>query len=401
MRNIPFSPPFIDENVKREVMDVLDSGWITTGPKTLQLEQEIAKYIGVETTVSCNSWSSGAQIVLKYLGIGEGDEVIVPNYTYAATALAVYHVGAKPVAVDVDDNYQMDLEQVRSVINSKTKAIIPVDIGGLPTDFITLKDLLEQEKYCFQASSEILEIIGRVAIISDAAHSFGAKIGASKTGSYSDFTVFSLHAVKNLTSAEGGIISFNLPREAGDVAGALKLLRLNGQTKDALAKTKNPANWEYDIILKGYKMNMPDICAAIALGQMKSYDSILEERKRVTEQYHKYFSNQSHFTILRSEVDNRFSSNHLLMIQLNDKTKKYRNDIITLCSEKGISLNVHFKPLSLMTAFKDEFSVYECPKSIALFSSEISLPIYPQLTNDDIEYISETILSVIEDLVND
>lgn len=401
MRNIPFSPPFIDEHVKKEVMDVLDSGWITTGPKTLKLEQEIANYIGVKNTVSCNSWSSGAQIVLKYLGVGVGDEVIIPNYTYAATALAVHHVGATPIIVDVDKNYQMDLDQVRSLINSKTKAIIPVDIGGLPTDVFKLKQMLVEAKYCFQPSTQIQEAVGRITIISDAAHSFGAKIGNEKVGSISDFTVFSLHAVKNLTSAEGGIISFNLPHEAGDVAGALKLLRLNGQTKDALAKTKNPANWEYDIILKGYKMNMPDICAAIALGQMKSYDTILAERKRVTEQYLELFSNQSHFTIIRSNIDNRSSSNHLLMIQLSDSVKKYRNDIITLCSEKGISLNVHFKPLSLMSAFGKEFAKYNCPNSISLFNSEISLPIYPQLTFEDIEYIAENLLAAIDSLVND
>jgi len=397
MQHIPFSPPFIDERVISEVNEVLNSGWITTGPKCIQLEDRVSSYLGVSSTVSCNSWSSGAQIVLRLLGIGEGDEVIIPNYTYAATLLAVYHVGATPVIVDVDENYQIDLSNVMEAITPKTKAIIPVDIGGLPTDINSLRILLQKGSDQFHSTNEYHNLIGRIAIISDAAHSFGATVRSSKVGSHADFTIFSLHAVKNLTSAEGGLITFNLPQiDSETLVKELKLIRLNGQTKDALAKTQSLANWEYDIVLKGYKMNMPDICAAIALGQLESYDLINSERKRVYDRYASNFKECQYLSIIPSQVENRISSHHLMMISINENLKTFRNQIISQCANKGISTNVHFKPLSLMTAFQNEETRGSLANSIDLFEREISLPIYPQLSNEQVDYISNTIMDAIK-----
>ena len=399
MQNIPFSPPFIDKRVILEVNEVLNSGWITTGPKCIQLEEKVSSYLGVNATVSCNSWSSGAQIVLRFLGIGEGDEVIIPNYTYAATLLAVYHVGATPVIVDVDENYQISLPNIQEAITPNTKAIMPVDIGGLPTDTESLKSLLEEESYQFNSSNNYHNLIGRIAILCDAAHSFGASIDNAKVGNQADFTIFSLHAVKNLTSAEGGLITFNIPQiDSESLVKELKLIRLNGQTKDALAKTQNLANWEYDIILKGYKMNMPDICAAIALGQLESYDIINSERKRVYDRYVSNFKDYPHITIIPSQVGNRVSSHHLMMISLSQEVKFFRNQIITHCANKGVSTNVHFKPLTLMTAFQNEQVCGSISNSIDLFKREISLPIYPQLSNEQVDYISKTVMDAIDEV---
>lgn len=401
MQNIPFSPPFIDELVIAEVNEVLNSGWITTGPKCIKLEEKVSSYLGVNATVSCNSWSSGAQIVLRLLGIGEGDEVIIPNYTYAATLLAVYHVGAIPVIVDVDENYQISPSNIQEAITPNTKAIMPVDIGGLPTDIESLKGLLESESYQFNSVNKYHNLIGRIAIISDAAHSFGASIDDAKVGNQADFTIFSLHAVKNLTSAEGGLITFNIPEiNSESLIKKLKLIRLNGQTKDALAKTQNLANWEYDIVLKGYKMNMPDICAAIALGQLESYDIINSERKRVYDRYASNFKDYPHLTIIPSQVDNRVSSHHLMMISLSQDVKFFRNQIITLCANKGVSTNVHFKPLTLMTAFQNERVRGSLSNSIDLFEREISLPIYPQLSNEQVDYISKTVMDAIDEVAD-
>jgi len=401
MQNIPFSPPFIDERVMSEVNEVLNSGWITTGPKCIQLEDRVSSYLGVNATVSCNSWSSGAQIVLRLLGIGEGDEVIIPNYTYAATLLAVYHVGATPVIVDVDKNYQIDIQNVLEAITPNTKAVLPVDIGGLPTDIESLRIILEKKSDQFHSMNDYHNRIGRIAIISDAAHSFGATIGSSKVGSQADFTIFSLHAVKNLTSAEGGLITFNLPQIDSEVlVKELKLIRLNGQTKDALAKTQNLANWEYDIVLKGYKMNMPDICAAIALGQLESYDLINSERKRVYDRYASNFKVCQHLSIIPCQVENRISSHHLMMISLNENLKSFRNQIISACANKGVSTNVHFKPLTLMSAFQKEEVRGSISHSIDLFEREVSLPIYPQLSNEQVDYISKTIMDAINEVAH-
>ena len=401
MKNIPFSPPYIDERVVSEVNGVLNSGWITTGPKCIELEEKISTYLNVTNAVSCNSWSSGAQIVLKLLGIGEGDEVIIPNYTYAATLLAVYHAGATPIIVDVDDNYQISNQAIIDAITPKTKAVIPVDIGGLPTDVESLKEILEDKTRHFNSSNKYHKIIGRIAIISDAAHSFGATIGSEYVGGQADFTIFSLHAVKNLTSAEGGIITFNLPQiEPENIVKELKLIRLNGQTKDALAKTQNLANWEYDIILKGFKMNMPDICAAIALGQLESYNFIQAERKKVYHRYADNFKDFKYLSIIPNQLGNRLSSHHLMMISLSKEFKSKRNQIINKCADEGVSTNVHFKPLSLMTAFQNEQVYGSLSNSIDLFEREISLPIYPQLSYEQVDYISKTVMNAIDEVAD-
>lgn len=401
MKQIPFSPPFINQEVIEQVTNVLNSGWITTGPKSLELEILSAKYLGADHVVTCNSWSSGAQMVLKLLEIGPGDEVIVPNYTYAATLLAVSHMGATPVIVDVDDNYQIDFNAIASAINEKTKAIISVDIGGLPVDIDTLRKVVCNNAINFSSSNEYLKSLKRPAIISDAAHSFGAKIDDQYVGNQADFTVFSLHAVKNLTSAEGGLITFNLPKELGEqTVKSLKLIRLNGQTKDALAKTQNLANWEYDIVLKGFKMNMPDLCAAVAIGQLHSYDIIQNERERVYRRYYENLHSLDSITFLSDRIDSRESSRHLAMVSLKPELKAYRNDIIKVCSSQGVSTNVHFKPLSLMSAFKNEMIVGSIQRSIDLFEREISLPIYPQLTDEEIDFICKTLIDAIESVRN-
>lgn len=400
MKNIPFSPPYINEAVRQQLDDVLSSGWITTGPKCISLEDQVCRILEVDSTITCNSWSSGAQIVLKALGIQKGDEVIIPNYTYAATLLAVYHVGATPVIVDCDEFYQISLEDIEDAITDKTKAIIPVDIGGLPVDINSILQIAKNSKTHFKANSLYQKKLNRIAVICDAAHSFGATIGNKKVGCQADFTIFSLHAVKNLTSAEGGLITFNLTDWNEGIDKYIRLLRLNGQTKDALSKTQGVANWEYDISLKGYKMNMPDICAAVALGQLTDYEFITNERQRVFDRYEKNFKDVSHFSFLPTSFDNRKSSNHLFMLSLNDEYIHHRNTIIERAAEKGVSTNVHFKPLSLMSAFREEKKHGSLQNSLKMYKKEISLPIYPQLKNSEVDYICSVIKSVIEDVID-
>lgn len=395
MKQIPFSPPYINESVRRHVDEVLSSGWITTGPKCLELEKQVSKVLRVENVVTCNSWSSGAQIVLRSLGIGEGDEVIIPNYTYAATLLAVHHIGAKPIIVDVDENYQIDLKEIQKAITSRTKAIIPVDIGGLPVNVPEILRITQEMCNIYIPDSPFQKKLKRIAVICDAAHSFGAEISNEKVGGQADFTIFSLHAVKNLTSAEGGLVTFNNHEWNVGIEQEIRLNRLNGQTKDAFSKTQGLANWEYDIALKGFKMNMPDICAAIALGQLEDYENIINERQRVFDRYEFNFRKSGHFKFLPTSLDNRKSSNHLFMISLNSELVKYRNSIINFAAEQGVSTNVHFKPLSYMTAFANEKKCGKLENSINLFEREISLPIYPQLTDLEVDYICSVIETAI------
>lgn len=394
---IQFSPPFINENVIFQVNQTLQSGWITSGPKVKALETLLAEQFNTSHVVCVNSWTSGAILLLKWLGIGKGDEVILPAYTYCATALSVIQCGATPVIVDIKDDFTIDPQRIKEAITDKTKAIFAVDFGGLMCDYDKIFDVIREkivEGIMFCPSSEKLSHFDRPLVLSDAAHSIGATYKGKKSGTVADFTIFSFHAVKNITTAEGGAISFNLPHtlDAEMVYKEMKLWSLNGQTKDAFSKT-NGGGWRYDILFPGLKVNMPDICAAIGLAQLKDYEKFqLLERKRVAERYHNFFSSMSWSILPVLEDKNRTSCYHLYALRIQGISEAQRDALIDEIFAAGISVNVHFQPLPLLTAFKNlGFSIDDYPKSYEMYSNEISLPIYPQLTDEQINFICVTI----------
>lgn len=393
---IPFSPPYIDQDVIDEVLDTLNSGWITSGPKVKKLESEISKFANVSDVLCVNSATSGLMLALKWFGIGPGDEVIIPCYTYAATALAVYHLGAKPVIVDVSLDFNIDENAIESQINSSTKAIIPVDFAGWPCDYDAIIDIVSKPKIksLFKPTSEEQSNLGRILILSDAAHSLGATYKGKPSGSVADISVFSLHAVKNVTTAEGGAICITLP----DVLvrkkayQKMKLMSLNGQTRDALSKSV-AGEWKYDIVLPGYKMNMPDVCAAIGLAQIRKYKELLyPERKRIASAYTDRLKIYD-WPILPALHDSiRESSYHLYPLRIKGISSLQRDMIIKKVSEMGIAVNVHFIPLPMLTLFKNlGYNIADYPISLECYSNEISLPIYPQLKEDQINFIVETL----------
>jgi len=393
---IPFSPPYIDKLVKDEVLGVLDSGWITTGPKTQELEELICSRTGAEAALGINSWTSGMIMFLKWWGLKEGDEVIIPSYTYAATALSVLHAGGTPVMVDVKDDFTIDPLSIKEAISIRTKVIIPVDVGGSLAGYEEIFKLVEEPeiKKLFKPAHENERELGRILIVSDAAHSLGAQMNGLESGMLADVTIFSLHAVKNITSAEGGIICLNLPSPF-DNKGLYPLLRryaLNGQTKDAFTKTQGRASWEYDIVEKGMKCNLPDLNAALALGQLKQYDKLLDERARVFERYNLHFSSDSRFVVPIFH-DAMQPSYHIYNLRIREGLS-YRNQIIEIASDKGVSLNVHFKPLPELTYFKNSSDciIKDYSKALALYKEEISLPVYPQLTDDQVDYVATTVI---------
>jgi dTDP-4-amino-4,6-dideoxygalactose transaminase len=398
--NIPFSPPFIDDEVKAEVMSALDSGWITTGPKVKALEEETARYAGIEHALCVNSATSGLMLVLHWLGVGPGDEVIIPAYTYCATALAVMHVGAKPVMVDIADDFNLDPVQVRAAITERTKVIMPVDFAGWPCNYDSLYSTVNDRaiKQKFTPKKDIQEKLGRIAIVSDAAHSFGAAYKGRRCGSLADITVFSFHAVKNLTTAEGGAICITMPAPFvnADIYKTLRLWTLNGQTKDAFSKSQ-AGGWRYDVVYPGFKMNMPDVCAAIGLAQIRKYDDcILEERKRVFDYYQKFFSNKVWAETPPFQKEGYSPSYHLYPLLIKNIGEEQRDKIIELISAEGVAVNVHFVPLPMLTVFKERgFAIYDFPVSYQKFSREVSLPIYPQLDNNT----CFRIVSVVQDAV--
>lgn len=399
---IPFSPPFIDDDVKNEVISSLESGWITTGPKVKALEQETAKYAGVEHVVCVNSATSGLMLVMHWLGIGNGDEVIIPAYTYCATALAVMHVGATPVMVDVRDDFNIDAERVRAAITPNTKAIIPVDFAGWPCDYDALFNIVNDDgvKKLFEAKSGVQQKLGRVAIISDAAHSFGAVYKNKRTGGLADITVFSYHAVKNLTTAEGGAICITLPSpfDNAEIYTTLRLWTLNGQTKDAFSKSQ-AGGWKYDIVYPGFKMNLPDVCAAIGLAQLRKYDyAVWKERKRVFEYFSTEFSKDCWAWLPPFTNADSQCSYHLYPLRIKDITEEQRDDIIEKISAEEVAVNVHFIPLPLLSIFKQlNYSIGSYPVSYNNYSKEMSLPIYPQLNNN----LCERIVKVVRSAVNE
>lgn len=389
---IPFSPPFIDNEVVNEVLDSLNSGWITSGPKVKLLEQEVSKIANVPRTLCVNSWTSGAILVLKWFGIKEGDEVIVPAYTYSATALAVLHCGATPVMIDVTNDFTIDVSAIEKAITSKTKVIIPVDIGGWPCDYNAINNLVNKEsvKNQFVSNSDKQTSLGRILVISDAAHSIGAFYKGMPAGKLTDLTIFSFHAVKNITTAEGGAICLNLPNsfDNEEEYKLMKLYALNGQNKDAFTKSQ-AGGWKYDILFAGLKLNMPDICAAIGLAQIRKYNSLLlKERERIARSYHKFFSKYKEFELPPLEDENRKSCFHLYALRIKNCTEEQRDLIIEEITQKGVAVNVHFIPMPMLTVFKNlGYKIEDYLVAYDNYSREISLPIYPQLTKEQVEYI--------------
>lgn len=401
---IPFSPPFVDQDIISEVVDSLTSGWITSGLKVKALEDEIFKLTEVSRVVCVNSWTSGAILVLKWFGVKEGDEVIVPAYTYSATALAVLHCGAIPVMVDVTDDFTIDVSAIEKVITPKTKVIMPVDIAGWPCDYDAINTLVKKGsvKNQFVAESDKQSLLGRILIISDAAHSIGAFYKGMPAGKLTDLTIFSFHAVKNVTTAEGGAICLNLPNsfDNEEEYKLMKLYTLNGQTKDAFTKSQ-VGGWKYDILFAGLKVNMPDVCAAIGLAQIRKYNSLLiKERERVAKAYHTFFAKRDHFEIPPLEDENRKSCFHLYALRLNNCAEEQRDLIIEEITQKGVAVNVHFIPMPMLTVFKNlGYKIEEYPVAYHNYSREISLPIYPQLTNEQVEYICEAVIASYEKVV--
>jgi dTDP-4-amino-4,6-dideoxygalactose transaminase len=403
--NIPFSPPFVDQDVINEVVDSLNSGWITSGPKVKLLEEGVSKITTVSKSVCVNSWTSGAILVLKWFGIKEGDEVIVPSYTYSATALAVLHCGAIPVMIDITDDFTIDVNAIEKAITSKTKVIMPVDIAGWPCDYDAINVLVNKGSVInqFVAESDKQALLGRILVVSDAAHSIGAIYKGIPAGKLTDLTIFSFHAVKNITTAEGGAICLNLPDsfDNEEEYKLMKLYTLNGQNKDAFTKSQ-AGGWKYDILFAGLKVNMPDVCAAIGLAQIRKYDSLLiKERERVARAYHEFFSKYEQFDLPPLEDENRKSCFHLYALRLNNCTEDQRDSIIEEITQKGVAVNVHFIPMPMLTVFKNlGYKIEDYPVAYDNYSREISLPIYPQLTNEQVEYICQAVLTSYKNIIN-
>jgi dTDP-4-amino-4,6-dideoxygalactose transaminase len=401
---IRFSPPYIDEDIIKEVTDVLQSGWLTTGPVTKQLEKEVAKFTNVEYALAVNSATSGMMLMLHWYGIKQGDEVIVPAYTYCATALAVMHVGAKPVMVDVGHDFNIDCEKIKNAITGKTKAIVAVDFAGWPCDYDGIYSIVNdgEVKKKFRPSSDAQKKLGRIMIMDDAAHALGAIYNNKPIGACADVTVFSLHAVKNVTSSEGGVIALNLPAPFNNEEeySLLRVLSLNGQTKDAFTKTKAGA-WQYDVIYPGFKMNMPDVLAAIALAQLKKYENqLLLERKRVFDYYTNIFSQYDWAICPPYQQTGCSSSCHLYPLRIKDIGEEERNRIIESIAGRSVAVNVHFIPLPMLTVFKEAgYNIKDYPAAYNLFNNEISLPIYPQLTNDECKTVTEAVIESVEELL--
>lgn len=388
-RFISFSPPDITDAEINEVVDTLRSGWITTGPKTKQFEKELAAYCNTSRAACLNSATAAMELTLRLLGIGPGDEVITSAYTYTASASVIIHVGATPVLVDTgEDSYQMDYTKLEQAITEKTKAIIPVDIAGVMCDYDKIFEVVNRTKAKFKASGTIQEALGRVLILADAAHSLGAVYKGRNSGEVADFTCFSFHAVKNLTTAEGGAVTWKDIKgiDDEDIYRQFMLLSLHGQSKDALTKSKK-GSWEYDIVIPGYKANMTDIMAAIGLAQLRRYPEILKRRRRIIEMFDAALKNED-LQILQHYGEDYSSSGHLYLVRLLGKDSDFRNQVIVRMAERGIATNVHYKPLPMHTAYMNlGFDIKDCPNAFTMYKNEITLPLHTNLTDYDIEYV--------------
>ena len=395
--NIPFSPPDMTEAEVAEVREAILSGWITTGPRTKELERRIAAYVGTERAVCLNSQTACAEMALRLLGIGTGDEVIVPAYTYTASASVVYHVGATIVFVDIQkDSLQMDYDAMEAAITERTKAIIPVDLAGIPCDYQRIYDIVERKRSLFRPATDLQRALGRIAICADTAHAFGATWRGKMVGSIADFSAFSFHAVKNLTTAEGGALTWRtIPGiDNEELYHRVQLLSLHGQSKDALAKTQLGA-WEYDIVGPWYKCNMTDIMAAIGLVQLKRYPELLKRRKEMIDRYDAAFKPLG-IEVLDHYSDTYQSSGHLYITRIPGASLEQRQAIIVAMAERGIATNVHYKPLPMMTAYKNlGFDIADFPNAYAHFANEITLPLHTRLTDEEVEYIIEQYTDII------
>jgi dTDP-4-amino-4,6-dideoxygalactose transaminase len=401
---IPFSPPRIDQAIIDEVTAALQSGWITTGPRTKQFEKEIAAYCDVPAVLAVNSWTSGAEMLLRWFGIKEGDEVIVPAYTYCASANIVVHCGAKVVMVDVGDDFCINVDAIKKAITKNTKAILPVDIGGYPVDYNAIMGMVQSDdcRTLFTPNNERQQHLGRILVLNDAAHSFGAIHEGKKVGTSCDFTVFSFHAVKNLTTAEGGGICINLPAPFDnlEIYKELNILSLHGQNKDALAKVQK-GNWEYDVVDAGYKCNMTDILAAIGLVELKRYDSeTLPQRKHIFEKYAKAFAAYDWCIVPAYKSEWRESSYHLFLLRIKGITLDQRNEIIQSIFNQDVSVNVHYKPLPLLTAYASRgYKMDDYPVAKALWESEITLPVYYGLSDENIDTVIHAVVDAYQSVM--
>ena len=396
---IPFSPPDISDLEIAEVAAALKSGWITTGPRTKELEKNIANWVGVEKCVCLNSQTACAEMALRVMGIGPGDEVITSAYTYTASASVIAHVGAKIVLVDTQtESLEMDYDALEKAITEKTKAIIPVDLAGIPCDYNKIFEIVESKKHLFVPNNELQSALGRVAVMADTAHAFGAKWQGKMIGSVADFSSFSFHAVKNLTTAEGGALTWRTIPGISDeeIYKKLQLLSLHGQSKDALAKTKLGA-WEYDIVGTYYKCNMTDVAAAIGLKQFERYPDMLKRRKEIIQKYDASLRPLGVET-LQHYTEEWESSGHLYLTRVPGITAEQRNEIITKMAERGIACNVHYKPLPMHTAYRNlGFDIADYPNAYEHFANEISLPLHTCLTEEDIAYVVENYAEVLKE----
>jgi dTDP-4-amino-4,6-dideoxygalactose transaminase len=402
---IPFSPPRIDQKVIDEVTSALKSGWITTGPKTKLFEKQITEYCGNKVSVAVNSWTMGMQVLLHWWGIGEGDEVILPAYTYCASANVIVHSGAKPVMVDVNEaDFNISVDAIRKAITPKTKAIIAVDLAGFPCDYDAIMDLVNEESIQkqFNPHGENQEKLNRILIISDAAHSFGAIYKGKRAGSLTDISTFSFHAVKNLTTAEGGALCFDLPENFDHdiIYRDFCTMILHGQNKDALAKTQK-GNWRYDVEEPGFKCNMTDLQAAIGLVELGRYQENLDRRKSIFEQYDAAFKNESWaLTPLHTTAD-KITSYHLYQLRIDGITENQRDKIMQLIFDQDVSVNVHFLPLPTLTAYKKRgYKMEDYPETWNKYHNEISLPVYYDLSDEQVQTVINAVISAVSELMN-
>ena len=401
LRNIPFSPPDMTEAEVNEVREAILSGWITTGPKTKEFERLIALCCQTKRAVALNSATAAMELTLRVLGVGPGDEVIVPAYTYTATASVVHHVGAKIVMVDVaSGSFEIDYERIADAITERTKVVMPVDLGGVMCDYDRIFAAVESKRELFRAANDIQQAFGRVIVLADAAHAFGARWHDKMCGEVADFTSFSFHAVKNLTTAEGGAITWR-PIEGIDDEWLYKqyqLLSLHGQSKDALAKTQLGA-WEYDIVAPDYKCNMTDISAAIGLVQIRRYAELLHRRREIIERYNEALKD-CNVQVLNHYGEDHQSSGHLYLVRLLGKDSAYRNEVIRKMAERGVACNVHYKPLPMMTAYKNlGFDIKDYPNAYHQFENEVTLPLHTRLTDEDVAYVIGNFVDCIREAI--
>ena len=398
---IPFSPPYISEDAIKAVTEVLRSGWITTGPVTKKFEQQLTEYCGNKKTLCVNSATASLEFILRWFGVGEGDEVIIPAYTYCATANVVAHCGAVPVMVDTNPNdFNISVEGIRKVVTAKTKVIIPVDLFGIPCGYNEINALAREEsiRKMFQPKNQVQQTLGRILVMSDAAHSVGASYFGKKTGTLTDVSVFSFHAVKNLTTSEGGAIMLNLPEpfDCEEIYKQLNISSLHGQSKDAFAKTTKKC-WRYDVLEAGYKMNMTDILAAIGLSQLNEYEDIMRKRKHIFDRYSEALRTYEWAVLPEHETENKRSSFHVYNLRIKDATEAERDRIIETLFDKEVFVNVHFQPLPLLTYYKDKgYMISDFPNAYKKYSCEISLPVFYNMTDEQVNEVIETLIFAVQ-----